>query len=133
MATKEEIQKAVESKGTDTLPPAGYGRDEALRRRSAMLEQAIDQASEQYLIASLDPALLQPDPYFLHHQDEMGIPHGDFEHYEYLWAETSHRGHHIDLAKRGGYEPVRKDDPDGADFMQYSPEGYPLVGSTILL
>jgi hypothetical protein len=28
---------------------------------------------------------------------------------------------------------VRKDDPDGQDFMQYSPEGYPLVGSTILM
>ena len=133
MATRQEIEKAVESKGVETLPPPGYGRGEALRRRQAKLEKAIDELSEMELIGSLDPTLLEPDPYFLQHQDEMTVPNGDYEHYEYLWVETSHRGQHVDLAKRAGYLPVRKDDPDGADFMQYSPEGYPLVGSTILM
>lgn len=133
MATKEDVQKAVEAHGTKTLPPAGYGRQEALRMRQAKLEQAIEESSELKLIGGLDPSAFKPDPYFLHHSDEMGVPHGDYANYEYLWAETSHRGQHIDLAKRAGYAPVRKDDPDGADFMQYSPEGYPLVGSTILM
>ena len=133
MATRQEIDKAVESKGTETLPPPGYGRQEAMRRRQAKLDKAIDELSEMDLIGSLDPSLLDPDPYFLHQQDEMSVPQGDYEHYEYLWVETSHRGQHVDLAKRAGYKPVRKDDPDGQDFMQYSPEGYPLVGSTILM
>src|SRR6266702_4094272 len=123
MATKEEVQKAVESKGPETLPPAGYGRGEALRMRQARLERAIEESSELKLIGGLDPSLMKPDPYFLHHQDEMSVPHGEYESYEYLWVETSHRGQHVDLAKRAGYRPVRKDDPDGADFMSYSPEG----------
>lgn len=132
MATKEEIQKSVESKGVDTLPPKGYGRDEALRLRQARLDRAIEQASELKFVGRLDPEALKPQPYFQHHYDEMSVPHGDFEKYEYLWGETSHRGHHIDLLKRGGYEPVHKDNPDGEGFMQYTPEGYPQIGSTIL-
>lgn len=132
MATKEEIQKAVVSEGAATLPPAGYGRQEALRLRQARLDRAIEEASQMKLLGRLDPSMLTPQPYFQHHFDEMSVPHGDFETYEYLWVETSHRGHHVDLARRAGYEPVRQTDPDGKDFMQYSPEGYPLVGSTVL-
>ncbi len=132
MATKEEIKHAVDTQGTETLPPPGYGRQEALRIRQVRLERAIEQASDLKLMGRLDPEALKPDPYFLAHHDEMSVPHGDFDSYEYLWVETSHRGHHVDLAKRAGYEPVRKDDPDGKDFMQYTPEGYPIVGSAIL-
>ena len=50
---KEDVEKAVKEKGEETLPPAGYERDEALKIRQDNLDEEAERLAEQMFLGAI--------------------------------------------------------------------------------
>lgn len=137
----EEVEASLAQTGTESLPPAGHWRNEALKRRGDNLEATIEARAQQLFIESLDPSKMTIDNEIAYaHRDASALQHAKVG-YHYKWVEYSQsnpsdRGQHIDNARMIGYEPVREKDSDAkglTDRCYITPEGYIRWGSTILM
>lgn len=139
-STEEKLNAAVKGKGPETLPPAGYLRQEALRRREDALQRQIEELSNKYLIHSIDPSKFTDlDPEIVQFAlDGSDIPNRQ-PGYEYLWVEYNTRnpsdhGEHVTSALMVGYKLVTENDPEakGLDHASFTGEGYIRWGSGLL-
>jgi len=137
----EEVQAAVETQGTDTLPPAGHWRKEALIRRQAQLEQQIEEKANQMLVGAIDASKMDIDPEIAFGAQDHSVIGNHKSDYHYTWVEWNERlpsdhGQHMEAARSMGYEPVRATDEDGrsaGDRFRITPEGWIRWGSCIYM
>ena len=141
MSSPEEILKASKLKGTETLPPAGHGRREALVRRQVALEQEIEERASISFLHAIDPAK------FGHIDNEIAqlaldgsdVPNAR-DDYCYSWIEWNERspsdhGQHLMRAQGVGYEFVHAADPDakGMDKSRTTPDERVRWGTAVLM
>lgn len=141
MATTEEIKQAAKAKGTESLPPAGYGRNETLRMRQDDLDREIEERSNALFLAAIDPAKFGhiDNEIAQYAQRDGAVPHARPD-YKYCWVEYNQRnpsdhGQHLLANQQEGWECVHEgdDDAQGVAPVTETPEGYLRWGSVILM
>lgn len=135
MATKEEIKEAVTSPGAETLPPAGFGREEALRMRQDNLDQMIEERANQLALGLIDHKNLKIDPEVArHYADILSVRPANPDRM-YCWVETGIRNDypgHVYAKQAQGWEFVNEQDPE-CPYVQKTPEGYRRLGTCLLM
>mgnify|MGYP001564869306 FL=1 len=155
MATREDIERAAqapvletrkkdapgtsgtsqETPGTATLPPSGYGRDEALRMRQDRLQQLIQERGEQIAFGLIDPRHLKVDPDIArYYADILQVTPAQPDRI-YCWVETGLRNNHpehVHHKQMQGWFFVLGDDPE-CPHLPRTPEGHRRLGTTVLM
>ena len=135
MATREEIQAAVKAPGTESLPPAGYGRHETLRMRADELDRMIEERTEQLALGLIDKKNMKIDPEIAYHYaDILDVRPANPERF-YCWVETglrNDRPEHVYAKQSMGWEFVGGNDPE-CPHVQQTPEGYRRLGTCLLM
>lgn len=134
MATKEEIERAAKSKGTENLPPAGHGRDEALKLRQVALEEEAEKLAEQMIIGEIPKKFMELDREIVRHLDQLDVTDKRPDMH-YYWANfKAEHGHHIERKKLVGFEVVSgtgEDCPEGHELV--TEDGTRRIGDVLLM
>lgn len=149
MATKDEITRAANDTvtehrkkdapdsglGTDTLPPAGYGRQEALRMRHDRLQQLIQERGEQIAFGMVDPSKLNVDPEIVRYYADILAVTNPQPNRQYCWVECGMRDNHpehVHNKQMQGWQFVNEDDPECPNVPR-SPMGHRRLGTAVLM
>jgi hypothetical protein len=149
VATPDEIKRAAEAPvtetrkadalgetlGTATLPPPGYGRDEALRMRQDRLQQLIQERGEQIAFGLLDPQHLKVDAEIARYYADILAVAPTQPDRMYCWVETGirdNRPEHVHHKQMQGWKFVTCEDPE-CPAVPRTAEGYRRLGTTVLM
>lgn len=128
-------QQAQEGSGASTLPPAGYGRNEALRMRHDRLQKLIQERGEQIAFGLVDPNALRVDPDIArYYADILAVTPSNPDRM-YCWVETGMRDNHpehVHHKQMQGWDFVLRDDPE-CPHVPRTPEGHRRLGTTKLM
>ena len=121
---------------TDTvtgLPPAGFQRDEELRRRADKLAEKAEIRADQLDMNTINPQALVPDrelQHLLQEKDALMVTNAQ-PGMVYSWVFTGIHGQMVTMKKAQGWETVQGNDPECADFKYVDTTR--RVGDTILM
>ena len=125
--TKAQAAKAQ----PDSLPPAGYERDEELKRRTDALEEA---AEEQFSdVGTIDPAALELDRELqdlIRGHNALEVSHAD-PLYVYCWTYFGLNGQMVWQKKAQGWEVVQGDMKESKEYK--AEDSTRRVGDTLLM
>jgi hypothetical protein len=134
MATKEEIAAAAAAKGTETLPPAGHGRDEALKLRAMTLEEEAEQLAEQMIVGEIPEKFQRLDREIVQKLEQLDVS-DKREDMHYVWVNfVNDHGQHIERKKLVGFEVVTgtgEDCPEGHELL--TADGTRQIGDVLLM
>lgn len=130
----EEAKKASEAGYVGTgLPAAGFERDEELREREDVLQEAAEVVGEKRGIESIDPEKLKVD-----RDIQRAFEEGDFidisgalENYEYCWVYFGLNGQWIWKKKKLMWEVVSGNMSEAREYM--ASDGTRRVGDVLLM
>jgi len=134
MATTEEIKAAAKAKGPDALPPAGHGRDEAMKMRGANLEEEAELLAEQMIIGEIPDKFQKLDREIVQRLEQLDVTEKRDDMY-YVWVNfQNEHGLHVERKKLLGFEIVSgrgEDCPEGHEMIGV--DGTRVIGDVILM
>lgn len=133
-SSEEQINEAVETKGTEALPDAGWKRDEVLKRRQANLEEEAEELAEKLLIGAIDDKHFQVDREIAQRLEYLHVENAR-DDMAYYWANfVSDHGKQVTDKKTQGWEVVSgtgKDCPEAPDCIDA--DGTRRLGDVLLM
>lgn len=99
------------------LPPAGYSREEELRKRLDDLAEKSEVKAEQLDVNTIDPKALRPDrelQHLIRDYDALEVTKKQ-DGYVYCWAYTGQHGQDIMRKKAKGWAVVQGNDPESRE------------------
>lgn len=112
------------------LPPAGYVRDEELKKRTDNLDAASEFMSDGQEVYGIDPKAFEEDREILAHLDELYIADA-LPTYKYLWVYFGLNGRVVWQRKRDGWKVVSGDDPEALELKDA--DGFRKIGDCLLM
>lgn len=133
---KEEIKEAAESKGTETLPPKGWKRDEALKMRQDDLDAEAEELAARLLVGAIDEKYLSIDPHIAYRHSFLEVT-DKRDDMAYCWANyINDNGSQVMRKKMLGWETVTgtgTDSPECQDRDIIAADGTRQVGDVLLM
>ena len=133
-STDAEIQAAAKAKGTDSLPPAGWKRDEALKLRKVSLEEEAEWLAEQMIVGEIPDKFRELDREIVQKLDRLDVEDKRNDmHYVWVNFQSDH-GQHVERKKLLGYEVVSgagDDCPEAQGLI--TEDGTRRIGDVLLM
>lgn len=132
--SEEKIERAVRSKGTADMPPAGHEQREVLKRRQASLEEEADALAEQMIMGEVDPKALEIDNEIASRVGQLDVS-AKRDDMHYVWTNyVSDHGNHVERKRLCGWEIVSGKGPDVPEARELIKEdGTRRIGDVLLM
>lgn len=114
------------------LPPAGYERDEELRRRQDNLEQAAEQLADTMETGSIDPHKLEVENELAEHFDELKVSN-QLPEYHYCWVNSGFYMRFVKAKLARKWEIVQGDMPEAQELKGMMGDTVRRLGDVILM